>query len=577
MKVSALDESGKPVDWWFMYKVPKLGAGVNGDAATGYEYVYYDSNIDAKGGKIDASQYTIDSGKGALNETMNSLLDESATLGYVLYNDEAPDAAKITDNGNLGHTKGVIAFDLKTKTAFWLLHSWPKFYEPKAKNDPTPMYGQTYLCFTLTLDTARKVAAQMINHQEPQTYLCRKADAMDGKDPLLQLMGTIDPNAAGDSNTIDLKTAAGMKFKVIAKNRKWNDDFWNGLVGPTLGEDIDVETWIRGNIPPIADSDGVHKTYDIKYIDLGALGLHWVWPESHDHAKWAITLKSDWGVHRRHQSHGFAAKARRRDDRIPERNAVAGAVEDELSPGAAESFTVGRARPAAHHASGALQADSGDEDRAGGGIAEGGRSAGQPAGQRAESLPGEAKRGKTGREESPVEEGRREKGHREEATLTSSQPAKQPEPSFRRTTAARSPVKIERRPPIARANLSSIRCAYQSLSPSFSTNGAKAANSAASGLEAVSVRQNGATSSPSAADAHQADSRPAAATHAIHARRSSSSARTAVATRRDTYRTPASRTASPTARTRDRPPPPRRAGGASTRRRPSRPRSAPRP
>jgi deoxyribonuclease-2 len=47
MKVSALDENGKPVDWWFMYKVPQLSAGAGTDNATGYEYVYYDSAIDA--------------------------------------------------------------------------------------------------------------------------------------------------------------------------------------------------------------------------------------------------------------------------------------------------------------------------------------------------------------------------------------------------------------------------------------------------------------------------------------------------------------------------------------------------
>jgi deoxyribonuclease II len=55
-----------------------------------------------------------------------------------------------------------------------------------------------------------------------------------------------------------------------------------------------VETWIRGKIPPIADWDGIHKTFDIKFINLGSMGAHWAWPETHDHAKWGITLKTDW-------------------------------------------------------------------------------------------------------------------------------------------------------------------------------------------------------------------------------------------------------------------------------------------
>jgi deoxyribonuclease-2 len=49
-----------------------------------------------------------------------------------------------------------------------------------------------------------------------------------------------------------------------------------------------------GPIPPIADTDGIHKTFDIKYINLGALGAHWAWPETHDHAKWGITMHQPW-------------------------------------------------------------------------------------------------------------------------------------------------------------------------------------------------------------------------------------------------------------------------------------------
>ena len=61
MKISALDESGKPVDWWFAYKVPKLGRGKCSrpslpgtvTSAIGYEYVYYDPTV----AKIDMSKF----------------------------------------------------------------------------------------------------------------------------------------------------------------------------------------------------------------------------------------------------------------------------------------------------------------------------------------------------------------------------------------------------------------------------------------------------------------------------------------------------------------------------------------
>jgi deoxyribonuclease-2 len=291
MNISALDENGKAVDWWFAYKVPKLAKSAGSPTATGYEYIYYDRNV----GKIVRSPNLLTDGKGAVDLTLKSVFDHpDATTGWVLYNDEMPTDAKRKDSGSFGHTKGVIAFDTASKTAFWLMHSWPKYADPPATDMPTPIYGQTYLCLSLDLATASQIANQMANHQEPQVYVPRVPPSLDKKDPLYLLTQTLDPNASGDADVIQCKSRGGLAFQVIAKNRKWNKDFWNDLVGPTLKADMDVETWIRGKIPPVLDSDGIHKTFDVKYIDLSPLGVPWTWPETHDHAKWGITTDSDW-------------------------------------------------------------------------------------------------------------------------------------------------------------------------------------------------------------------------------------------------------------------------------------------
>lgn len=291
MNITPLDEDGKAVDWWFAYKVPKLAKSTDSPTATGYEYIYFDRNV----GKVVKSPNLLTDGKGALDLTLKSVFDKpDATTGWILYNDEMPTDTKRLDSSSFGHTKGVIAFDTASKTALWLLHSWPKFADPGAAGMPTPIYGQTYLCLSLDMATASQIAGQMANHQEPQVYVPRIPAALDKKDPLYLLTQTLDPNAKGDANVIDCKSRGGLAFKVIAKNRKWNKDFWNDLVGPTLKADMDVETWIRGKIPPVLDSDGIHKTFDVKYIDLSPLGVPWTWPETHDHAKWGITTDFDW-------------------------------------------------------------------------------------------------------------------------------------------------------------------------------------------------------------------------------------------------------------------------------------------
>ncbi|MDN0075075.1 deoxyribonuclease II family protein [Crenobacter sp. SG2303] len=293
MNVSPLNESGQAVDWWFIYKVPKLSGGNNTAGATGYEYAYYDDPLSS----VVKSPYTLNSQQGALHHTLDALFSApSPTTGWLFYNDEKPASAAGTDDSELGHTKGVIAFDLATDSALWLLHSWPKYVDPGTTAMPTPLYGQTFLCLALDLAATRALAAQMLTHQQPQVYEPRLPEGLAADDPLRLLTQTIDPNDPGEASTLSLTSRGGTAFEVIAKNRDWGKDFWNDLVGPKLGEDINVDTWIRGKsqIPPMLDSDGIHKTFDIKYITLREIGLPWAWPETRDHAKWAISYKDNW-------------------------------------------------------------------------------------------------------------------------------------------------------------------------------------------------------------------------------------------------------------------------------------------
>lgn len=294
MQISALDENGNPVDWWFLYKVPKLKEQPDGGAAivaAGYEYVYFDPHTD----KTQYSPHQLGDGESALDLTLNAVFQsQDETTGWILYNDEMPTDADRNDSSVLGHTKGVLAFDLDMQTALWLVHSWPKYADPGATAAPTPEYGQTFLCLSIDLATAGAIATQMASYQQPQSYLPHLPAGLSATDPLYLLTQKISTTGTGGSSNIICETRGGHRFHVIAKNREWGQDFWNDLVGPALKQDMDVETWIRGPIPPMTDSDGVHQVYDIKYIDLRPLGAPWAWPETRDHAKWGITTAGNW-------------------------------------------------------------------------------------------------------------------------------------------------------------------------------------------------------------------------------------------------------------------------------------------
>ena len=297
MEMSPLNESGKKVDWWFMYKVPKLKADPTSgiSASTGFEYAYYDSETDA----VSRSPFTLDSDNGALFHTLDSLFSSpSASTGWLPYNDETPEGHT---SFNLGHSKGLIGFDVDTQTAFWLLHSWPKFPAPDDSAQPSPMFGQTYLCIALSLDSARTLATQMHTYQEPQIYDQRLPTSLAVDDPLRLLTTGISSNDPAGTNVLDLTSRGGVSFKVIAKNAKWNDDFWNNLVVDAINANIDVETWIRGGdkvIPGTTDASGKFHVEDMKFISLNEADsdLPWAWPEVKDHAKWAISEagQGDW-------------------------------------------------------------------------------------------------------------------------------------------------------------------------------------------------------------------------------------------------------------------------------------------
>lgn len=42
MPLAPMNESGQPVDWWFIYKVPQLAQSADTASAAGTEYAYYD-------------------------------------------------------------------------------------------------------------------------------------------------------------------------------------------------------------------------------------------------------------------------------------------------------------------------------------------------------------------------------------------------------------------------------------------------------------------------------------------------------------------------------------------------------
>ena len=74
------------------------------------------------------------------------------------------------------------------------------------------------------------------------------------------LMGDKVANgSASISNTLPFQSKGGQKFIAIAKNKHWGHDFYNDLVGPTLHDNLEVETWEHAKTPGTREPDNTHR------------------------------------------------------------------------------------------------------------------------------------------------------------------------------------------------------------------------------------------------------------------------------------------------------------------------------
>ena len=323
MQINALsDGAGKPVDWWFIYKLPH-GIGPGKDT-TGNEFLYCDSQWHSE---LHLSKSKLDQGNNALSLTLNQIFPgdlstrraiglpilkracdafEPAAPGYILWNDEIPPTKshpKPSNNHAKGHSKGVLVFDKTTNSGFYLLHSTPRF--PAVGEiglpDDEREYGQTFLCVTLNYATVLQIAEILRIHHEPQVYASKNLPT--GSDSPLVRLAHEDHRPLNSKHPLfidfQFRSKDRNEFRLFAKNKKWSEpargatrgkDFWNHLVGPALRDDIDVETWRRGEVFENVDPGSNNVTLDVLGVNLASIGYHgYQWPFTKDHAKWGST------------------------------------------------------------------------------------------------------------------------------------------------------------------------------------------------------------------------------------------------------------------------------------------------
>ncbi|CAH8858602.1 unnamed protein product [Trichobilharzia szidati] len=280
--LSCIDDDGKEVDWFVGYKLP-----------SSFDVVFI--NPDQRNWKV--SSKPINSG-GMMKKTydaMYSLIGEPDAV-FGMYNDEIPKINNFTvderDNSWWGHMKGAFAFD-NSDTGFWVIHSIPKLSSSNTSylyptNGRT--YGQHLLCITLKKSVLKSLVTQLAISR-PLFQSAYISSSVKSKFPdLAKLLQNKKVVTSTQSKVIDLQSADGtFQMKHFSKSIDFGKDLYSDFVAPTLKQSLATETWQHdGGMP----SDCQHKytVTNIKsiYIDASQTEI----TNSHDHAKWAVTVPS---------------------------------------------------------------------------------------------------------------------------------------------------------------------------------------------------------------------------------------------------------------------------------------------
>eukprot|EP01084_Bolivina_argentea_P302223 521643_1 len=280
--LQCIDNNGKTVDWWFVYK-----------SNYGTQYSYFDgSSTDSK--LTPSTTQSLDAGNNSCVErTLNQIYNNKKTVNYMMYNDENPNG---TTSFTLGHSKGVLAFDdvNNFKGGYWLSQAVPKFpdmTQPKyvfASNGVK--YGQNFLCISLnSLNEINKASNQM-RYISPYVITYNNINPINPTTN--NFTSVINSDWLKGISVSNIISSAGKQFTHLTRSGDQNKDIMEDVISQHYGYGFEWETWPNENSFEQSYCKPKYK-YDEENIKKIVLGNGWYIYNDNDHSKFAISISSD--------------------------------------------------------------------------------------------------------------------------------------------------------------------------------------------------------------------------------------------------------------------------------------------
>jgi len=284
--VQCIGNNDKPVDWFIVYKLPRLEGNVHEAIQEGVGFYYMDNNAQywtLSDTPINATQHAV---WYTLEQAYKNA--ENKDIFYAFYNDQKPDGGTSLSHG---HTKGDLVFD--TESGFWLVHSVPHFpplvsdgysYPPSGHT-----YGQTLMCVSYKTNQLNEIGKQLFFNY-PWVYDWNLPESMQAANPDLTLaLHGKHPTDTPWSRTTQLTSLEGQEFVSFAKFTDFEADLYDCLVAPYLKSPLMVESWQNARGKTASNCSTVFQVINIEELSIEGVAFN----ETHDHSKWCVTTHLD--------------------------------------------------------------------------------------------------------------------------------------------------------------------------------------------------------------------------------------------------------------------------------------------
>ncbi|CAF1279711.1 unnamed protein product [Adineta steineri] len=281
------------VNWFIIYKLPRLSHSIDPLIANGTGYIYLDSSSTID--QWHLSSESITSSLSLTGLTLESLY-RSKDNSFIFYNDQPPNQPFSVI---YGHSKGVLAFEDKTQTGFWLVHSVPHFppviEQGYGYPDSGRIYGQTMLCVTfnasaslsnnsIDLLSTHFLFTRPLVYTSSLTLLATQRYSLLANGIIPDKVHITDP----PYTYFHLLKTFSFEILTFAKYGLANIDMLSEFIVPSLHTSMLSETWSNGgeiNLPSNCTTE--YHTENIEKLSFN-FTVH------NDHSKWLVSQNHTW-------------------------------------------------------------------------------------------------------------------------------------------------------------------------------------------------------------------------------------------------------------------------------------------